>query len=175
MVALVRTFACFTLVVAAALLWPSTVTSSDLGLVAYYVDVQSPQPVEIRIAADSVESHRRTERNTCKASPEFYCMRTPSLRFAAPKNFTGQKEWTVASTRYRVIVERELFLSDSLQRTLLIREETNDSAGGFLFLFSPERGLVGLWHSKPANPSFFLLQGRCGYAAPSTCSPSVTR
>ena len=160
-------------VATSTILWMTSVHSADTASRAYYyADMQSPYALDISVSADAVESHRRTEKNVCKADASLHCIETAGFRFAVPKTLVGQREWTVGTARYRVIGQKELFLYDSFERALLIRDEQTNPKNQLTYLFSPRRGLIAFWHSMPGTPSFFAVQVRCGFAASPDCGDS---
>lgn len=147
-----------------ALCWP-------LGCHAdwYYVDLQRDKPAQIVLRENSVESHFREDATACPDSSPYFCIRSKTFSFAVPKRLTAEKQWTVNAISYRVTSEQKIAILGKEDDLLLIDEVTKDGAG-LRFLYSRGRGLVGIWHSKPQKPGFFILQNACGFGAPPGCS-----
>lgn len=116
--------------------------------------------------------HVATTARFCSKTSGMDCFQVSALHFAIPVEFSVQsipKTWRHDGRTYSAVPSprRLQLLGESME---IVAIEERSSSTPMRFLFSPQRGLVGIQAiSGDTTAPIFLLQQRCGFSAPPTC------
>ena len=133
----------------------------------YYLDLLSTLSRQLIIQKDGISAGGTlTPVKFCPANSDYKCFNGGGLKFAVPKNPSSRDSWTYDGAAYKVTRRERLQLLGEKVEIIFIEHASEGET--FRFVFSNERGLVGIGLTGKAQ-RFFLLENRCGFASSSTC------
>lgn len=107
----------------------------------------------------------------CNATQPFACFEVAGISFAVPQKLSGTKlptSWTHKGRTYTASQSpRRLVVFGHTFDVVEIRLASSDPA--MRFLYSLERGLLGIQGESNELTPFFVIQQQCGFAAPMAC------
>jgi hypothetical protein len=107
----------------------------------------------------------------CDSARSFYCFDAHGMEFAIPKNFvpsTKKQSWNFRGKDYTATSVRQPLTIIGRQYHIIYIDTVNQTPN-YRFIYSTERGLVGIKGLDEQFKLVFLLEQACGFAAPSGC------
>lgn len=122
---------------------------------------------------DLVESWESCEKGSAAADYRFrFCILARSFWFGVPKTMNVGDEWTINGSKFRVELSQPLrLLGQSLGRSYVIQDITLH----IRYLYSNERGLIGMYQITGGRTGIVMIQGRCGIGADLACYEGNSR
>ena len=139
-----------------------------------YLDPTSVGPMAtLRISAEGnvVAYNEHVGRNwtDCDPQKEKYavCFESPELFMKLPYSALSIGEWTEDGVTYSASQHNDVHLfGQALGDIYVVSMESQDKRG---FIFSPNRGVVGIFFSQARSFEVAIIVGQCGYGAPASC------
>ena len=115
----------------------------------------------------------RDEAKFCAAESADICIKSRDFELHIPKRLSSPTDtWTRSGVTYTATVMKHPWRFLGVEdKTVYEIEKPNPSGKGTLrFLYSSSRGLIGMGGFTDTTSGVFLLQSKCGFGAPSSCS-----
>ena len=138
----------------------------------------------VNAAAVDVNEDRTFSAQICAVDSTYICLISNYLIFHVPRNLTKEKlqweasidedQWRVSKRQYyRTPKARSVNIFGQVVEVFYISSRDDKNAVEWNFLYSLERGLVGIQiitdPETIANSRTYFLTGRCGFGAPTSC------
>jgi len=108
------------------------------------------------------------EAEFCDKNADLHCFKTDQIQFAIPKKLLEiGAEWQFDGISYKL--SRKIRRSLLGRRHLIYFVDAKFEKYQMRFLFSQESGLIAITTIDPTPGLFLLLDGACGFGAPSSC------
>ncbi|WP_157500139.1 hypothetical protein [Lysobacter sp. Root983] len=107
----------------------------------------------------------------CGEESAFLCARSATFKFDVPRAIkSGQRNWMVDGRKYQIEAVEQYPFQGATEELMRIREW--GASGGTIYLYSQERGLVGIGFVRLDDRTYstYLLEGNCGFGASKACS-----
>lgn len=136
-----------------------------------YVDLISNGTLRISAHENEVafSEHVIDEWIDCDTEREKYvvCFVSARLTMKLPHDALDDREWTEEGTRYTAVYHEDMqLLGQAIGGYYVVLKEGQGKQG---FIYSPERGVVSIFSSRPESFEIGLVDSKCGYGAPDRC------
>lgn len=141
--------------------------AADNGAAAEYVDVSNPRNTIQLNAQERTFSVKDVvfDATVCERG-KLICLSSKGFDFSVPRKISVGEKWTHNETPYEVRRKVEYPLLGRPGPFWLIKQ---DKDSGLWFVFSQTHGLVMLGGLGSSGTSVYVVMGRCGFGALSSC------
>lgn len=106
----------------------------------------------------------------CDENSKYFCVVTKGFSFHVLKNLTkAVKGWSVDGIEYKSQLNERIQIFGLADEIYLIDRKEGDNT--IRYLYSKNRGLIGIGGFTEKSSSLFLLSSYCGFGASESCKP----